>query len=287
MLAQQLSNGIATGLCYAVLAAGMSLTYRSSRVVNFAHGDLFVLAAFVCLSLQKHLGMPYLIAAIASVMVATGVSGAVGFAIGKKIRSGLAQSIATIAISLGLRDAMLIGFGSDSASFPKLYPDGVVSIAHATLPLAAVFIAIGLTIAVIGFRFTMENSRWGLWMRASAVNPVLASSVGISVLGMSILAFCISGALGAIAAVMVGPVWQINYALGGTIGVKAFAAAVIGGFGDLRGAIFGGIALGLAEALFAGYVSSAWTDVAVYGLLLLTLTAIPRGIMSLAARRVA
>ncbi len=287
MLAQQLANGVATGLCYGVLAAGLSLTYSASRVVNFAHGDLFVVSAFVCLTLQKQAGFSYAAAALIAIAGASALSGLIGFAVVDRIRPGIKQSIATIAIALGLRDGILVYFGSDSASFPALYPEGVLTAVGATIPWSTALTAAGFAVVVVGFGLWMEKSRWGIWMRAAAMNPSLASSVGVSVGRMRILAFCLSGGLAAAAAALIGPSWQVNHALGGLIAVKAFAAAVIGGFGDLRGAVLGGLALGLAESMFAGYVSSAWRDLAVYGLLLLVLALKPTGLLSMAARRIA
>ena len=287
MLSQQIANGLATGLCYAVLACGMSLTYSASRVVNFAHGDLFVLGAFVGLILNRTFGLPFPIAAFGAIVVVATVSALLGIAVVDRIRGSLFQSVATIAFSLGLRDLMLIAFGSDSASFPPLYPSGAMAVGFASVPWASFWVGGLLACVVTVFGFLMVRSRWGLWMRASASHGALAEAGGISVRRMRILAFAVSGALAAVAAVVVGPIWQVSYGLGGLVGVKAFAAAVVGGFGNLRGAVWGGLALGLAESLFGGYVSSAWRDLAVYGLLIVVLLSAPRGLFGTGFRRVA
>lgn len=278
MLAQQISNGIASGLAYAVLAAGLSLTFSATRIVNFAHGDLFVLGAFLCLSLQRLWGVPYAIAAPVAVGVVAALSALIGLGILNRIRGTLYQTIATIAIGLGLRDGILLMFGSDTASFPELYPQGVFEIGGARVSWSALYIAVALTVIVIAFRYFVINTRWGLWMRGAALNERLADSVGISVTRTRIGAFAISGALAALAAVIVGPIWQVSHGLGPLVAVKAFAAAIIGGFGDLRGAFLGGLIIGLLDSLFAGYVSSQWRDAAVYALLLLVLVVAPRGL---------
>jgi branched-chain amino acid transport system permease protein len=287
MLTQQIANGIATGLAYAVLASGLSLTFSATRIVNFAHGDLFVLGAFLCLSLQREFDVPYFPAAAISVACIVALSALIGLGVVDRIKGTLAQSIATIALGLGLRDGVLIVFGSDSASFPPLYPDGVFQFAAARIPWSSAFVAVILTVIVLAFTAFMRHSRWGLWMRAAAINNRLAESVGISVRQTRVLAFAVSGGLAAVAAVVVGPVWQVSYGLGPLVAVKAFAAAIIGGFGDLRGAFVGGLVLGLLESLFAGYVSSQWRDAAVYGLLMGILILSPRGIFQTFIRRIA
>lgn len=285
MFGQQLANGIAVGLIYALLALGLSLTFATTRIINFAHGELFTLAAFLGLTFQRGGGLPFGLAAAASSLLVFAFAVVLAHAVLWRLRGGLQRSVATIALSLGLRDGMLLAFGSDSASFSRVFPEGSLSIGGVLVPRSSLIVLGAALIVLAAVWAFVQKSRWGIWMRATAQEPELAALSGIATHRVHTLAFGLGTVLAAFAGLLVGPTWQVNYATGVPIALKAFTAAVIGGLGDLRGAVVGGLILGCAEALFAGYVSSTWKDLAVFVLLIVVIVVRPRGIFAAHAER--
>jgi len=283
---QQLVNGVSLGFVYALLALGLALAYSTSRVINFAHGDVFTLGAFVGLGLQRHLGIHFGLAAVGA-SIAVFLGGAVfSYHVLWRLRTSLERSVSTIALGLGLRDGMLIIFGSDSQSFDAVYPTGVIGIGGMVLP-SSLLIVIALTaLLLVGVGLAVTMTSIGIQMRAAAQDPELAAMIGISTRKIQALGFGSGCMLAAIAGVLVGPVWQVYYAAGSPVGVKAFTAALLGGFGSLRGATLGGLMVGVLEALLAGYVSSTWKDLGVYACLLMTLLLLPRGLVHTGSNRV-
>jgi branched-chain amino acid transport system permease protein len=285
MLAQQLANGISTGLVYGLLALGFSLAYSATRVVNFAHGEFFTLGALLGIWMQRGCGFSLLPASLISVTAMTVAAGSFAFFILWWLRTPLQRTVATIAVSLGLRDAMLLAFGSDSASFPQASAEGTLQLFGVTVSRYSMLLAAWTVVLLFTFWFVVTRTRLGIWMRATAQDPELAATNGVVVRNIEAAAFAL-GAFAAVAAgLLIGPSWQVSYSAGSVVGVKAFTSAMLGGLGRLDGAVAGGVLLGVAEALFAGYVSSAWKDLAVFLVLLVTLLFLPRGLFSLRAQR--
>jgi branched-chain amino acid transport system permease protein len=284
MLMQQLANGLSTGLIYGLLALGFSLAYSTTRVVNFAHGDFFSLGALLGIWFQRENGFSLLPASLLSGVAMTVAAGSFAFFVLWWLRSPLQRTVATIAVSLGLRDAMLLAFGSDSASFPQVSVEGTSHLLGIVVSRYSLFLTAWTAALLLTFWFLVARTRVGTWMRATAQDPELAATSGVVVRNVEATAF----ALGAFAAVagglLIGPSWQVSYSSGSVVGVKAFTSAMLGGLGRLDGAVAGGVLLGLAEALFAGYISSAWKDLAVFLVLLVTLLFLPRGLFSRAQR---
>jgi branched-chain amino acid transport system permease protein len=285
MFSQQLANGLVVGLIYGLLALGLSLAFATTRIVNFAHGEMFTLGAFLGLTIQRGTGLPFLLVAVVSALAVFFLASLLAQFVLWRLETPLQRSVATIALALGLRDAMLIAFGSDSASFLPVFPEGSWDMGPVVVPRSFAWVG-GLTLllllAFVGF---VERSRWGIWMRATAQDVELAAAAGVRTRRVQTLAFGLGAMLAAAAALLVGPTWQISYASGIPVGLKAFTAAVIGGLGNLWGALLGGILLGLGEALFAGYLSSAWKDFWVFLLLIGVIVFLPRGILPAQAER--
>lgn len=285
MLAQQLANGLGTGLVYGLLALGFSLAYSTTRVVNFAHGEFFALGALLGIWLQRGSGLSVFPASLISAVTMTAAAGVFAFYVLWRLRTPLQRSVATIAVSLGLRDAMLLAFGSDSASFPQASMQGSFELFGVTVPRYSMFLTASTAALLFAFWFVVSRTRLGTWMRATAQDPELAATSGVLIRNMEAGAFAL-GAFAAVAAgLLIGPSWQVSYSSGSVVGLKAFTSAMLGGLGRLDGAVAGGVLLGLAEALFAGYVSSAWKDLAVFLVLLVTLLFLPRGLFALRAQR--
>jgi branched-chain amino acid transport system permease protein len=285
MLVQQLMNGLSTGLIYGLLALGFSLAYSTTRVINFAHGEFFTLGAFLGITLQRWGGLSPIAAAIVAALSVTAVAAAFAYGVLWRLPSALTRAVATIAASLALRDGMLLAFGSDTASFSTSSLQRTVSVLTVVVPRYTLDLTIWTAVLLIALWLLLKRTRIGVHMRATAQDRELAASAGIRVRHVEAIAFGVAALGAAAAGLLIGPSWQVNFAAGSIVGVKAFTAAMVGGLGRLGGAVIGGILLGLTEAIFAGYVSSAWKDLAVFMLLLLTLLWFPRGLFSFRAQR--
>ena len=286
MLTQQLVNGLTLGFAYGMLAAGLTLGQTMTGVLNFAHGDFFVLAAFISLVLQAH-GWPFAICVLTATVVVALVALTFEVVVLEAVKGNLQKSLATIALSLGLTDAMLLIFGADTASFRPVYPEGVLHLGSAVFDWGMVISALILCLVVIAFSIFMSRARMAIAFRATAEQPMLAEQWGIPVLRYQRIAVLLAAVLASCAAQTVGPLWQINYSMGSSLTIKAFAAAMIGGLGNPRGAVIGGLLLGLSESLFAAYISSSWRDMFVYALVLVLLLFRAGGLMKTPHARLA
>jgi branched-chain amino acid transport system permease protein len=286
VLVQQLVNGMEIGLIYGLLALGLSLAYATTRVVNFAHGEMFTLGAFIALTLQRGTSAPFVAAAATSGLALFLAGFAFAYVVLRRLRSPLARIVATIALGLVTRDGMLLVFGSDSASFSRVYPNGQLKLLGASLPYEALIVMLCTLLLLAGVWLLIMRSRLGIWMRATAQDEELATTGGIPTRMVQSLAFGLAALLAAAAGILVGPTWQVNYGTGVGIALKAFTAATLGGLGNIWGALVGGLLLGLLETLFAAYVSSSLKDLFVFSALLLALVFMPRGVFALRQARI-
>lgn len=286
MLGQQLINGLEIGLIYGLLALGLSLAYTTTRVVNFAHGEMFTLGAFLALTLQRRAGMPFIAAGTIGAVVLFFAGLAFAYLVLWRLRSPLARVVATIALGLALRDLMLLIFGSDSASFANAYPRGHLTLFGTTLPFDGLIVTACTLVLLAGVWLLVMRTRLGVWMRATAQDEDLAATGGIPTRRVQALAFGLAALLAGTAGILVGPTWQVNYGTGVGIALKAFVAALLGGLGNIWGALVGGVLLGLLETLLAGYVSSGLKDLFVFVALLLVLVLMPRGVLAIRPARI-
>lgn len=285
MLCQQILNGLSIGLIYGLLAIGLVMVFSTTRIVNFAHGEIFSLGAFIGLVLQKQGQLSFLAAGIIAVAAAFFAFAVFAYVVNSTLRSALAQSVATIAVGFGLRDLMLVMFGSDSEAYPNIYPEGAFAFWGMRLSYAAAIIAVTAIGVLVAVGLFLWKSRWGIFMRAVAQNTELARTSGIRVRLFQAVAFGGGAGLAALAGVLVSPQWQVSYTGGTSIALKAFTAALIGGFSSATGTLLGGILVGLLETFIAGYVSSTWKDLFVYIFLILVLLFLPNGLFGAKARR--
>ena len=285
MFEQQILNGLSVGMVYGFLAIGLVMVFSTTRIVNFAHGEIFSLGAFIGLVLVKNLHLPFAIALIFAVAVVFIVFCGFGYFVNAKLSNSLTRSVATIAVGFGLRDFMLVVFGSDSEAYPAVYPDGSIGLGGARLPIGALIIAAISVFTLVVVGGLVWKTRWGIFVRAVAQNAELARVGGIRAELFQSVAFGGGAALAALAGVLVSPQWHVSYTGGASIALKAFTAALIGGFQSPTGTVLGGLVVGLLETFIAGYVSSTWKDLDVYVCLILILIFLPRGLLGEARRR--
>jgi branched-chain amino acid transport system permease protein len=291
-LLQQLANGVAWGSIYALIALGYTMVYGILRLINFAHGDIYMVGAFTAYFIARAMGagvglQPSPLLAAIVLLGAMIVCALLGMLIEllayRPIRrsSRLTALITAIGVSLFLENAGIRFFGADPKFFPQVIAPktvmlggGVIVTNHQiTVVVVSVLLMIGLTLFV-------QRTRTGKAMRAVSFNRDAASLMGIPVDRIITITFAIGSALAAAAGVLVGltnP--KIEPLMGIMPGVKAFVAAVLGGIGSIPGAMIGGLLMGISEYLVVGYISSTYRDAIAFVILIIVLLVKPAGLL--------
>ncbi|HZE10160.1 MAG TPA: branched-chain amino acid ABC transporter permease [Burkholderiales bacterium] len=261
---QQLINGLTLGAVYAVVALGYTMVYGIIQLINFAHGDVVMVGAMVAFSVIGAFA-PSGTAPLVIVLVATGCAVSACVLIGyamerlayRPLRGAprLAPLITAIGVSIILQHLALMIWSRNPLAFPQIIKTQSYDIAGATVTNVQIAI-LSISLAIMaGLAALVYRTRLGTAMRATAQNPQVAGLMGIDANRVIAFTFVIGAALAAVAGVMVASYYGIaHYAMGSQLGLKAFCAAVLGGIGNIPGAMLGGVLLGLVEALGAGYI---------------------------------
>jgi branched-chain amino acid transport system permease protein len=285
-IAQYIMSGLTTGAIYALVALGFCLIYNTTRIVNFAQGDFLSLGGLMMYTFLVGAGLP---APLSFPMAVLAVA-MVGALLERlcirpaKSRQVIVLIFITIAASILMRGVFKHLWGKDALALPSLSPEVPLKLLGATFTPQNLWV-LGITIAAIfGLIWFFNRTLTGKAMRATAFNPKAASLMGIDVHLMTMYSFALAGALGAMAGVLITPITSLSYEVGVIMGLKGFAAAVLGGYGSFLGAIVGGLVLGLLESLSAGLISSAYKDVVAFVVLLLVLFLRPGGLLGVGAQ---
>ena len=280
---QLIVSGLANGCVYGLIALGFVLIYKATEQVNFAQGDMMMLGAFVALGLANdtHLGLPFWVACIGAILIVA----AVGWLLERTIlrhvlgQSQLAVVILTIALGFVLRFLAGAIWGHDPQTLES--PAAGVNARVGGLVLGVDEIAvIAVTLLLTGALFAFfRRTKLGVAMQASSQNQLAAYYMGIPVKRIHGLVWALAGATAAVAGILFASKGSID-PNSGLLGIKAFAAAVIGGFGSLPGALAGGLVVGLIEPFAARYVAAGYSQVAPYALMLVVLILRPHGIVA-------
>jgi branched-chain amino acid transport system permease protein len=279
-LLQYLLSGVTVGAVYALVALGFTLIYNASDVVNFAQGEFVMLGGMITFfAWQAGIALP--LAAILAIAAAAIVGVLLNKLAIEPARGAPVASliVITIGASIFLRGGAQLVFDKQLHRFPSFSADDPINILGATiLPQSLWVIAGAVAIFVLLWLF-FTRTLTGKAVLATADNRIAASLVGINPNSMMTLSFAVSAAIGALAGVLVTPITLTSYDLGVAIGLKGFAAAMLGGMGIPAGALAGGLLLGLIEALMAGYVSSAYKDAVAFVIILAVLSVMPQGLL--------
>lgn len=274
-------SGLTSGAIYALIALGFCVVNNTMGIVNFVQVDFVSLGGMLMFSALFAIGLPMvpgLLLAVAGVGVAAMLVERFGL---RPARSDnhLVLIFLTVGLSIILRGIIKLVWGKNRMALPPLTPDEPINVLGATILPQTLWILV-LTIAAIGLlMWFFYRTPLGLSMRAVASNATAAAVVGIPAGRIRLTSYAIAGALGGLAGVLVTPITTLNYDVGVLLGLKGFAAAILGGFGSFPGAILGGVGLGLLESLSAGYLSSAYKDVVAFVVLLLVLFVRPKGLL--------
>ena len=278
---QYLFSGLTSGAIYALIALGFCVVNNTMGIVNFVQVDFVSLGGMLMFSALFAAGLPMipgLLLAVAGVALVAMVVERFGL---RPARSDnhLVLIFLTVGLSIILRGVIKLIWGKNRMALPPLTPDDPIKIFGASVLPQALWILLLTVIAIALLTWFFYRTSLGLSMRAVASNPTAAAVVGIPAGRIRLTSYAIAGALGGLAGVLVTPITTLNYDVGVLLGLKGFAAAILGGFGSFPGAIIGGLALGLLESLSAGYLSSAYKDVVAFVVLLLVLFVRPKGIL--------
>ena len=280
MAIQILISGFTVGCIYALVALGFTIVYNAAGIVNFAHGEFVMMGGVVSAAIILKLGVSPVLALPASMVLIGGIAVLVDILILQhaRRRSQITLVMLTIGASIVLRGMIEFSLGKD-VFFPRqlgLIPP--VNIHGAFLSSQAIWIIIAVLIVSIGMWYLLNRTWLGRAMRATAENPRAATLMGISPRVVSMSAFLMAGALGALGGGLIAPLASASYDNGLFFGIKGFAAAILGGLGSPIGAIVGGILIGTIEAFSAGYVASGYKDAIALLLLIAMLLLRPSGI---------
>jgi branched-chain amino acid transport system permease protein len=294
---QQIINGVTLGSVYAVVALGYTMVYGIIQLINFAHGEVVMIGAMIALSVIGVLGasgLPPAVVLLLAAACAIPLCMLLGYgmerAAYRPLRGAprLAPLITAIGVSIILQHVAMMIWSRNPLSFPQLVPSRSYGIGGATITLMQVGVITVSVVMMAGLALLIYRTRLGTAMRATAQNAQVAALMGIDTNRIVGVTFIIGAALAAVAGIMVASYYGIaHYTMGAGLGLKAFCAAVLGGIGNVPGAMVGGLVLGVVEALGAGYIGdftnnffgSNYQDVFAFLVLILVLVVRPSGLL--------
>jgi branched-chain amino acid transport system permease protein len=278
--AQFIAAGLTAGAIYALVALGFSIIYNASGVINFAQGEFVMIGGMSAVSLlQAGAHMPLAIAGAVLIAALVGLALAQLALESSRGSSVVTLIIITIGASIFLRGLAQLVWDKKLHALPPISGDQPIQLWGATLLPQSLWV-LGVTLAiVVALSAFFGHTRLGKAMLATSHNRLAAQLVGIDVRTVLLASFGLAAALGAIAGVLIAPITFTSYDIGIMLGLKGFAAAILGGLGNFPGAVAGGLVLGLLESLGAGYVSSAYKDVIAFAIILIVLFFRPDGIL--------
>ena len=285
---QQLVNGISLGSIYALIALGYTMVYGVLRLINFAHGDVYMLGAYVGYYLSRRLkgDEPSLVGALLVMLGAMLACAVIGVIIERfayrpvRRAARLTLLITAIGVSLFIENAAQLVFGPDPKFFPSLAPRADFLVGGVRLTSEQLTVIAVSFILMVLLRFFILKTRTGKAMRAVSFNIDTAKLMGISTDRIIAITFALGSALAAAAGVLIGmQIPKIDPLMGILYGLKAFVAAVLGGIGNVPGAVLGGLLIGTSEVMVVGYLSSTFRDAIAFGILILVLLLRPQGIL--------
>jgi branched-chain amino acid transport system permease protein len=276
-----LINGLAVGSIYALIALGFALLYKSTKILNLAHGELVLFGGYLAIALAGV--VPFPLAVLLTLLAAA----AMGFLIERVIMRPLfgqpllSVIIVTLALGYIVRGLIVGLWGGDTRQFPPVLPAGVVSIAGITIQRVGVYSAATALILLVGFWLFFRYSLVGIGMRAAANEQLTASTLGVSLRRVFAYAWAFAAIAAAVGGILLGLWLGVNFALG-FVGLKALAAVILGGLDSIPGAIVGGLAIGVIESVAGGYIDAhiiyGFKDITAFVVILIVLMIKPYGL---------
>jgi branched-chain amino acid transport system permease protein len=285
---QLVISGLATGAIYALVAVGFMLLWQTSQTINFAQGEFVMVPAFFVLAAMNLAGLPFWAAMLVGIAVSVLVLGLLfkRVIVDPMLRHGvLPLVISTIALSILLKEGVKEFYSSQAQPFPPLVDAQDFDILGVQVSAQNLVIIAVAVVTVGALQFMLNGTRLGRAMQATAQNPAVARILGIRVERMILLTFAINGLLVAIASILISPIYLAKFTNGETLGLAAFIAAIVGGFNQVRGAIAGGLLLGVIDNLSAAYVSAQYRGALPLFVLIAMILFRPQGLLGRAEER--
>ena len=273
--------GVSIGAIYAMAAIGFVLLWQTSNTINFAQGEFVVLPAFTMVLFFVIFRLPFAVAMLATVLVSTLLLGwgVKQLLVTRLLRMGvLPLVIATIGLSLLIRYSLQQFWTPLALPFPAIFSRDPIRLGTIVFSLEEIGNIVFAAVVIGALQLFITRTKLGWAMQAVAQNRMLASVLGINVSRLVTITFMLNAALTAVAAILIAPVYLVKYDIGISLGLKAFYAAIIGGFNQIRGALLGGLLVGVVETLSAAYISSHFRDAFALVILIAVLLLKPEGI---------
>ena len=273
--------GLATGAIYAIVAVGFTLLWQTSQTINFAQGEFVMLPAFLMLAAMQA-GAPFWLAILIGILLSMLLLG-LGFKmllVDPMLRHGvLPLAIATMALAIGIKEGVKQFYSAEASPFPSIVPTGDIEIFGRAVALQSLGVLALAILAVIGLTALLNHTSIGHQMQATAQNPTVARIIGVPVERMILLTFLINAFLVALASLLITPIYLAKFSSGDVLGPAALIAAIVGGFNQVRGAIAGGLLIGVVDNFAAAYVSTQYRAAVPLILLIVIILFRPQGIL--------
>jgi branched-chain amino acid transport system permease protein len=279
---QLAANGLVTGTFYALSALGLTLVFGLMRVVNFAHGEFYIVGGLAGWALTAVLGWNYFVA-LAAVIATLGVG---GYAIDRFLIACVRDQgeepaiLLTIGLSIFIANTSLLVVGTTPVTIATPFANRPLILGPVVVTQARLILVLVCAALIIAANLLIHRTRLGRAMRATFQDPMAAQLVGIRIAHIYGFTFALGATLAGSAGMLLGSIYAIDASIGGIVSLKAFVIVILGGMGSFAGAIVGGLILGLAEALWGGYIATGYVDAIGFGLVILTLLARPYGLFS-------
>jgi branched-chain amino acid transport system permease protein len=279
-LLEQFVNGLTLGSLYALVAIGLALVVGVLRVINFAHGDLFMVAGYFFFLVHRDGATPYGVAVVATLAGMMGVGYVFERLVIERVldKTWRVQLIATLAISVIVVNGFILYWGLHPKMAPTVYASQFLNLGPIRIAAQRVLVFVVAPVAFGLFSMFLQRTDIGRAMRAVSQNREACLVVGIDAHRIAGITFAVAAGLAGVAAALVVPLYSVFPTMGTLLTFKALAAVIMGGFGQVRGALVASYLLGVAEALAAGFISSSYADLVVFGVMVATLLARPQGL---------
>jgi branched-chain amino acid transport system permease protein len=279
---QFLVNGLVTGCFYALIALGLTLIFGMMGVVNFAHGEFFVLGGVFAYWFVALMGLPFWLAVILVVVVMTLLGAAFDLALVRPLRTAhiLSSALVTIGLSIFLLNTTLLLFGPSPRAIETGFARKPILLGPVVLTEARVFAVVLGIVAIVLLHLLIQKTKLGRAMRATFQNRDAAALVGVNIEFIYTFTFAIGTAMAALAGALLGAIFVVHPSTAELATLKAFVVVILGGMGSFPGAVAGGLILGIVESLWGGYFSTGYQDVIGFVLVILILLFKPTGLFS-------
>lgn len=282
LIGQTLTNGLIIGLLYLLMAIGFTLVFGVMRIVNFAHGEFYMLGAFGAYVCVTYWGLPFLPAVVTTFILAVAFGWVIELVVLKPFRSDeLNGMIATIGLAMILQNAALMVFGPDPQSMPAV-ANGLLTLGPIAMPMSRLYVVGASALVLVALYFFLMRSRTGRALRAVVQDAEIATAQGINAKIVYPMGFAVGAGLAAIAGALMAPVFSVSPFIGSTPALKAFIVVILGGLGSIPGAALASLLLGVAESLGSTFVGSSISDMLIFVLVMVMLVFRPSGLLGTA-----